>query len=1397
MNLRRKRIIGFRKLIALLVIAILVVGGLILYFPNSFLDRQATERLTEYLVEQLGPEAVVADVTLGWSQAVIRSVHLPLASDRSSLEIARIEFDIDPLALFSQPEHVARVIRGVTIVDPRLSLEFASGDTVVATDSTSSKEPIRIPDQLFTVLSKLDSLHRLEILHGSLSILNGDSSTALIRGVNGQILQAGKDQLSLTLNGHYLYSHLNRLEFSGEIQPNRKLLQLTAKLTVPPGVFALAIHDSLSITTSGGEFLLNAWSADQNLRYNGSLSVDEIGIGYRSLSAIIPSLQGDLSAHGIDIVAPEILSDWFEGDLYGTISLRETGSLNLRGDITVVSSADAAVLFDLGVALEGAASASFLVQGDLRDPVAYVTIQSDSIRAEGLRLDDIAASVRSDFQSIFLDRLDMSYESVQFAGSGELSLDSLHEIDFTGVVKFQDAPAIAGLKSSVQELRFVVEGSLPLSQVSVEAFDSAGQLRGRGSVSVPSADARDAWEIRVNNSIHTREGQAHIRHSNGQWSVNTLGADVLLGILFPKLDSSLAAVDELYGEFVGDSESGSVLIQLLVDANAEGVFAQLMSQLEFSGSYARLDSAAYDIKGGWSGMTGSGNSFFGQGALLVQNGAIEFQNFFIDEAGMITGHVDLVKKQLDVGLSIDELPFDSFPIQPVLFTRTRLNGILSGETRLSGAFDSIDWTSNLTLINGTVFDVPGYWCNLDAFGTGLRADSVELSLGRGIRKILDAKGMVDFESDTISVKAVSGSANSNDFFLALTGINKIITGSLDGSCTLSGRATSPDILTEITIEEGELLGELYVDKFLVRSEFSHDGEGNRVFRIPALAFGRLDEYRFFGELSADVRAGGRLNGHFEGSGDFLDLLDQIDGTFYSRGSDCQLTIDLGGTYDDPQFVSGSLTIPNGRFAYPSASPAELTFDANIHVAAPGVVDNGYIAFKDGDRYLKISFLQEYQDEYYDLKPLVIPSPRLDMGILEFTSNTDGIPIRLPGFMKLNWLGTFSCRGGDYDAVTISAQDSSRLLISGGVTIENARFTFPFVSSESRRVLPVTEWLLARLFEARWDLEVEMGTGNHYDVEITGFKDSDLSSKLGNQPFIEAIADYLDHLTVDAIVDPTEEPLIIRETLEDSTFYLLGRLASNRGRVEYLDQTFSIDYAIADFDETNVMPILEGRAETYGIDSLGRSVPVYLTVYEIDVENDARYKQGRFDKITYVLESDNADSPEAVLQLLGYGAANTSATAKAEQVLTRTALSAAKRRWLDPLARQLEKTTIFDEIALTPGGGGRSERLFRQQREQVLSDTTESPGVVRLLTGSHVTVGKYFSDDIFVSYTGELVEGPGDLEGSRLGLVHFWNLELRMDPVAKDLVLDFAVEYDEIERRRDESVALKYSFTLEP
>ena len=276
---------------------------------------------------------------------------------------------------------------------------------------------------------------------------------------------------------------------------------------------------------------------------------------------------------------------------------------------------------------------------------------------------------------------------------------------------------------------------------------------------------------------------------------------------------------------------------------------------------------------------------------------------------------------------------------------------------------------------------------------------------------------------------------------------------------------------------------------------------------------------------------------------------------------------------------------------------------------------------------------------------------------------------------------------------------------------------------------------------------------------------------------------------------TETPLVMEGALVDSSLRLHGKLSASSGKADYLDQTFWIEKLQAEFDETDIFPIISGRSATYGVDSVGRTVPVYLTIYEIDPESNTRVPYGRFEDVTYVLEADGYPDQEQVLALLGYDLTNFS-QGKAEQLLTRTAMTAAKRIWLDPISRRLERATFFDEISLAPGGGV-SASIFRQQRESVLRDTLESSGVVKFLKGSNVTVGKYFTKDIFVTYTGELAEAAGEIEGGRLGLIHYWNLQYRVVPLSPDFVLDFALEYDEASRRRDESVALKYSFVLEP
>jgi len=96
-----------------------------------------------------------------------------------------------------------------------------------------------------------------------------------------------------------------------------------------------------------------------------------------------------------------------------------------------------------------------------------------------------------------------------------------------------------------------------------------------------------------------------------------------------------------------------------------------------------------------------------------------------------------------------------------------------------------------------------------------------------------------------------------------------------------------------------------------------------------------------------------------------------------------------------------------------------------------------------------------------------------------------------------------------------------------------------------------------------------------------------------------------------VVDPTDTPLQVRESVADTTFFVNGSLRLSNGRVEYLTNSFRIDYAYCDFDETDIMPVLEGRASTEVWTPWAKG-PVYLTMYVIDARRRSVNGRGRLD-----------------------------------------------------------------------------------------------------------------------------------------------------------------------------------------
>ena len=1351
-----------------------------------------SQRVDHYLSEQLGESASIGDVRVGWNSITLSDLAIPLSESGSKLLISELEFGVVTSELLRAPTVPLRSMRSVRTRGVELIISVAASGS---DDRPTSVTRMALPESLYPKLQAIDSLRSVVVENCQVSIENHDSTFQVASDLYLTLDRDGSD-LKVSGSGQYLADPRNLVTLSGIVSPAEKSADLSLLLDIPNG--PLPLLEKYSATSTGGRLSARISADDTVATLDFSLSLQDAFAmtamgGVHTDRIRVTSIGDTLRLEPLSITT-ERGSAVVSGDFQAAtrdlnLSARAKIFNFMSGNADSVSATEAPIELDIQIC------------GALSQPT--ISLRSPSVNWGRQQFHDVMADALFASNKLYVTSLIAQHAAGTGEVHGELMLDSTLTWAGDGRITLDSGYVNRQLSSRVSVIEFSAEGQAARLSADVSLFSNQRVLLGEGRLSYADAVA----ELQLNN-LSGESGRAIVYFDSGRVSASAEHAQVILAAVMNDPSRVLRTLDSLELEFSGNADSGALTLRTSLHPDSLTVLPQIVRELQFTGGYQRTDDESVTFNGTWSGVNGNGQPFDGSADVSLSNRVLILNRMFIDQASSASGQVDFANSELDLQFEIVDLPFDKLPLQSEFLARARLAGNASGLIRVQGEFHEPEWTAHLAVVEGAVFGVPDYWINFEAEGRGLTMDLRQFELGRDIRRILVAQGRVDIQRDSIAVTVESGAGNAEDFVTALLGRSGIVSGALEGRAAISGMLSRPEVEVELTVSDGQLVNQIGFTNLNVSGQVSVQEDGAPVIRVTHFQMQNGAIYSFAGRAEAVARTGGMLQVHLEGSGDFLNILDQMDREFASFGSQGSLELDVGGTVDHPQFAGGTFQLRDGQFTFPSATPVPIDVNMEFHVSALGIVESGVIALSNGDQFLNVLARDDWATAYPGLQPLIIPSPRINLGVLEFTTGIHGMPVRIPGLMKPEWIGQVTTGADGAQPIVISAQSDSTLLISGDVELRNARVTFPFVGGSGRKPKPVTQWLLDRLTEARWKLDLLVGSGNHYDVEITGLKNSDLFASLRDSPVFSTLADYFDHLSVDAVVDPTQTPLEIRETIQDSSFYLNGRLTSSRGRVEYLDQRFTIDYATCDFDETDIMPVLEGRASTMGtvvgVDSVSRRVPVYLTMYVIDRETQIRQRRGRLDDLTFVLEDDAGNPPENVLALLGYDVGTVGG--KAQDVVTTSVVRAIGRQWIQPIERRLEKWTMLDEVTLNPAGG-RSASLAREQRRNSATEeslqnnrndqTLQSSGMVRFFTGSQLTVGKYLTNDVFLAYTGELSESESAPETGRLSLVHLWNLEYRIKPVSPDLVLDFAVEYDEFERRRDESVSLKYSFALEP
>ncbi|NQU06177.1 MAG: hypothetical protein HQ568_08805, partial [Calditrichaeota bacterium] len=83
--------------------------------------------------------------------------------------------------------------------------------------------------------------------------------------------------------------------------------------------------------------------------------------------------------------------------------------------------------------------------------------------------------------------------------------------------------------------------------------------------------------------------------------------------------------------------------------------------------------------------------------------------------------------------------------------------------------------------------------------------------------------------------------------------------------------------------------------------------------------------------------------------------------------------------------------------------------------------------------------------------------------------------------------------------------------------------------------------------------------------------------------------------------------------------------------------------------------------------------------------------------------------------------------------------------------------------------------------------------LRTLDHSRVSVGKYLTKGVFVKYTGSLLSDTDISDVTRLGIVHDWDVMLRLYQIAPNLTLNYKYQYDSLSRDTDNRLSLRFVY----
>jgi hypothetical protein len=727
--------------------------------------------------------------------------------------------------------------------------------------------------------------------------------------------------------------------------------------------------------------------------------------------------------------------------------------------------------------------------------------------------------------------------------------------------------------------------------------------------------------------------------------------------------------------------------------------------------------------------------------------------------------------QIDGSLKVSGLPLTELVETPYVQGKPAYRGDLYGSVLFQGPSVAPKAVGNFWLLKGFFNGVGEFAAELSFELDRQGVNVPKWALTRGGSPYLHGSLHYLFGSDEVDAEIRGASIDAEDFLQALTGYS----GFYDGVATIDLRAKGQGprvpLYGSIDVRNGRLL-DLRFDQMNFR--FGTDPEqpttsyvGEGYLRSEEITVSRTGAFTLVGNGALPLVGGKELRVHLGGEGNFTPLLSDLSDLFLPSDTRARLSLNVAGGYTSPLFPESELEILEGSLRLSAVAPEIKNLQGRLSITSDGdFLSIDKLTGTVGGKSITVTNIRNPDGVNHGAQiPLRLGGDGLSLGTLIVQTNPKGVLLNIPGVMPEKEYGWFSVSGLEPGEDFYISGPWRRPLVRGEVRLRDVNIIFPF-EEDGAETNPVVQNIL---YNINWDVRVVSRKDTRYVKEIPAA-----------------------NLYLNVKMDDNASALRFRGIWRDSTFRIEGHLESTQGIIEYLSNVFRLEWFTADFDPSDLFPVVSGRAWTVVEDSTRFPVNVYLTLYTVDDATLEEVQRGRWEKIRVKVTSDRPTylaTQREVFNTLGYSwDTMEEVIEKGVEVAGAAAEYQTLGRVLRPFERQLERALKLDVVRFS---SRLTQNILEMSRLGLLSPS------LSLLRSSRLMLGKYLSGDLYFIYTGQLESGLGyhlNPTTYNYGLRHSVDLKYRIN---SEILLEMEYYYNNLylADKDDARVWLRWSFSL--